>query len=84
MKKTKKLLDEYRFPGFRPLAAIKGKFGDPKARIITLVRIQKKLYAVVAAPLIASSMTARSGKSGIFPAVMPASIWNSKCGGLIA
>jgi len=35
MKKIKRLLDEYRFPGFRPLAVIKGKFGDNKARIIS-------------------------------------------------
>jgi hypothetical protein len=46
MKKTKRLLDEYRFPGFRPSAKIKGKFGDPRALIIPLAR-QKKRYVVV-------------------------------------
>jgi len=46
MRKTKRLLDEYRFPGFRPIAKIMGKFGDSRARIIHLKR-QKKLYAVV-------------------------------------
>jgi hypothetical protein len=42
MRKTKRLLDEYRFPGFRPVAKIKGKFGDSQARIIPLKRSQKK------------------------------------------
>jgi len=46
MRKTKRLLDEYRFPGFRPIAKIMGKFGDSRARIIHLKR-QKKQYAVV-------------------------------------
>lgn len=58
MKKNKKLLDEYRFPGFRPLAVVKGKFGDHKARIVQLVRRQKKLFAAAAEPFIAASMTA--------------------------
>ena len=47
MGKKKRLLDEYRFPGFRPKAEIKGIFGDSKARVIQLVRTQKKRYAVV-------------------------------------
>jgi hypothetical protein len=41
MRETKRLLHEYRFPGFHPAVKIKGKFGDPKARIITLKRRQK-------------------------------------------
>jgi len=58
MKKNKKLLDEYRFPGFRPLAVVKGKFGDNKARIVQLVRRQKKLFAGVVELFIAVSMIA--------------------------
>jgi len=42
MKKQRDLLDEYRFPGFRPRPNIQGIFGDPKARVIRLERIQKK------------------------------------------
>ncbi len=84
MKKTKKLLDEYRFPGFRPKAAVKGKFGDPRARVVSLIRIQKKLSAALAALFTGRSMTVKSDASGICPAAMPASIWISKCGGLIA
>jgi len=44
MRKTKRLLDEYRFLGFRPNAKIKGKFGDSRARIILLERRQKKRH----------------------------------------
>ncbi len=58
MKKIKKLLDEYRFPGFRPLAVVKGKFGDNKARIVQLVRRQKKLLAAFAELLTAVSTIA--------------------------
>lgn len=58
MKKNKKLLDEYRFPGFRPLAVVKGKFGDNKARIVRLIRRQKKLFAAVAELSIEASMIA--------------------------
>lgn len=80
MKKIKKLSDVYAFPGFRPLSAIKGIFGDNKARIITLVRSQKKLSAGVVAHLTKASMTARLGGSGIYLAAMSGSIWRSKCG----
>lgn len=83
MKKNKKLLDEYRFPGFRPLATIKGKFGDNKARIIRLVRRQKKLFADVAELFIEVSMTAKPDWSGICPAATPESILKLKRGGLI-
>jgi len=41
MEKRRRLLDEYRFPGFSPRAEIKGIFGDPKARVIRLKRTQK-------------------------------------------
>ena len=49
MRKTKRLLDGYRFSDFHPAIKIKRKFGDPKARIITLRRRQKKQDVVVAA-----------------------------------
>jgi len=45
MRKKRRLLDEYRFPGFRPRAEIKGIFGDPRARLIRLRRVQKKQFA---------------------------------------
>jgi hypothetical protein len=81
MGKIKKLLDEYRFSGFRPLAGVKGKFGDNKARVIRLARLQKKLSAAVAGAFIRVFTTGRPGKSGICQRAMPGSIWSSRCGG---
>lgn len=40
--KRKRLLDAYRFPGFRPHEMVKGVFGDHTARVITLLRRSKK------------------------------------------
>ena len=59
MKTKKTLNDLYSFPGFRAHSKLKGMFGDSPARIVTLVRRQKKRYAVHAARSLASSMTAR-------------------------
>ena len=48
-RKPKHILDAYRFPFFRPLEKIRGRFGDSKARVITLVRRSKKQSATLAA-----------------------------------
>jgi hypothetical protein len=47
-KRARRLIDAYAFPGFRPRARVRGVFGDPKARIVTLVRRSKKRAAVSA------------------------------------
>jgi len=80
MEKNRKLLDEYRFPGFRPMAKIKGIFGDPKARVITLRRTQKKRYATVAVQCIEAITTRRRDVYEICLAGMPEYIWKWKCG----
>ena len=41
----RRLTDAYAFWGFRPCARVCGVFGDPKARIVTLVRRAKKQSA---------------------------------------
>jgi len=38
----RQLRDAYRFPGFVPAATVRGVFGDPLARVVTLRRRQKK------------------------------------------
>ncbi len=43
MRKPRRLDDTFRFPGFRPEATVRGIFGDPKARIVRLLRRGKKL-----------------------------------------
>jgi hypothetical protein len=42
MRKPRRLDDAFRFPGFRPEATVRGIFGDPKARILRLLRRGKK------------------------------------------
>ena len=44
-KKSKRLLDAYRFAGFRPVATLRGVFGDSHARVVRLVRRSKKRSA---------------------------------------
>ena len=41
-KHARQLTDAYAFPGFRLLRSVRGVFGDPKARIVRLVRRSKK------------------------------------------
>ena len=48
MGRIKRLQDVYRFPGFVPLAQVRGVFGDPRAVVITLCRRRKKRAAASA------------------------------------
>ncbi|PIP27627.1 MAG: hypothetical protein COX30_00865 [Candidatus Moranbacteria bacterium CG23_combo_of_CG06-09_8_20_14_all_39_10] len=80
MKKIKKLQDEYRFPGFYPRAVIKGKFGDHTAKVIQLIRRQKKLFVDVVEQGVKASMIVKSKLSGICHAVMPGFIYQWKYG----
>ncbi len=68
-------MDEYRFSGFRPVAKIKGKFGDSKARIITLKRCQKKQHVVIAEPFIKAIMTTKQDLFVIYHVVVNGFIW---------
>jgi hypothetical protein len=81
MGKKRKLLDEYRFPGFRPRAEIQGVFGDPKARVIKLKRTQKKQYAGVVARFIGVITTGRCDGYGIYHVEMHGYIWKWRFGG---
>ena len=75
MRKPKRLLDEYQFPGFRPIAKIKGKFGDSQARIIPLVRRQKKRYVVIVERAISIIMTVKRVGFEIYRVVQSEFIW---------
>lgn len=66
MRRTRRLTDAYRFVGFTPQQMVVGIFGDPKARIIKLNRIEKKHVARNAERSIMVFMTARSVVSAIF------------------
>ena len=60
MSKVKSLVDEYSFAGFRPKRRVKGIFGDSYARVIELVRRQKKLNVGNVAKAIEASIAERS------------------------
>lgn len=85
-KRTKalKLEDTYCFPGFRPKATIKGIVGDPKARVITLQRREKKRLAVPVAKFREHSTTKSSDTFGISPAETFGFIWTFPSVALLA
>ncbi len=80
MAKKRRLLDEYRFPGFCPRAGIKGIFGEPRAHVITLKRSQKKLYAVVVARHNGVTTTRRCDVFGTYHAERCRYIWRPGSG----
>ena len=68
MRKTKRLWDAYRFPGFTPEHGVSGIFGDPKALVIKLRRRGKKRFAGPADGHTGRFTIARFVGCGIFPA----------------
>lgn len=46
MKTKTTLASLYSFPGFKAMANLKGIYGDPESRIITLKRCQKKQFVL--------------------------------------
>jgi hypothetical protein len=78
--KKRRLRDAYRFPGFRPVDDLRGVFGDPYARVVTLVRRSKKRRAVRVDD---SSPVGTIEGSGVFEILGPAIcgyIWSSRYG----
>ena len=59
MKHHKTLQALFSFPGFRAKQTLLGKFGDPKIRIIELVRRKKQHYAQIATHRVVLTMTSR-------------------------
>jgi hypothetical protein len=80
-RKRKRLLDAYRFPGFRPLDELHGIFGDPRARVIPLVRRSKKPSAGIAVERMQVGTTGARGERETCPAATRGSTWSSKCVG---
>jgi hypothetical protein len=73
MGKLKRLQDVYKFPGFTPMAEVRGVFGDPWAVVITLRRRQKKRAAGSAGVGVALSMTNGRGAFATSPVATGAS-----------
>jgi len=80
MKRIKQLCDAYRFQGFRPLKTLKGLFGDPVARIITLRRRGKKRFVGVVERFGGLSTTEERGWFGTSLAGICGFIWRWNCG----
>jgi hypothetical protein len=76
----RRLSDTYRFTGFRALEPIKGVFGDPRARVVTLVRRSKKRPAMPAVEFNPAGTTESSEGSAICRAEIPAYTWTSRFG----
>jgi hypothetical protein len=58
MKSTRTLSELFSFKGFRAKATLTGKFGDPKARIVTLVRRKKRISALAVERVTVATMIA--------------------------
>jgi len=82
--KRRRLRDAYRFPGFRPMEEVRGVFGDPHARIVTLARRSKKRHAEHADASIPGGMIASFAARAIFRPAACASSWSSRCDAFIA
>ena len=77
--KRRRLTDGYTFPGVRALTTVRGVFGDPRVRVVTLIRRTKKRFAALAVVQTAAGMIAEPGAFAISPAATRASIskWRS-------
>jgi hypothetical protein len=84
MQKHKRLWDAYRFPGFSPAHTLLGIFGDPRARVICLLRKGKKLFAVLVAFFIVPSTTGRPAGFGICPVRTSGFTWKWKSAEFLA
>ena len=72
----------YSFPGFQAHARFKsGVKGDPHARVVALVRRQKKASALGVGGDPPRSTTAGSTASAIWTAAVPGSTWTSSIDG---
>lgn len=80
MQKNRRLQDEYRFPGFRPQATVKGIFGDAHARVVVLKRRQKKRHAEAVGRSTEVFTTVRSSESEIYAVAANVFIWIWKSG----
>jgi hypothetical protein len=78
MGKLRRLQDVYRFPGFIPMAEVRGVFGDPWAVVITLRRRRKKRAAGCADGVAAPSTINGRDASAISPLATGGSTSNSR------
>ena len=75
MVKISRLEDAYSFPGFRALPKLSGVFGDSFARVITLIRRQKKRHVAPVVEYIKVFTTGKLDGYETSPVAGFASIW---------
>ena len=75
MKRIQTLSALFSFPGFRARSRLHGVFGDPHARLVTLVRRKKRRCARVVERGTGPSTTARRAGCGILMPPAGASTW---------
>jgi hypothetical protein len=75
--RKRRLWDAYRFPGFTPSATVRGIFGDPQTRVITLTRRSKKRDAGRVACCITRGTIAIPTEREISRVGRTGSTWNS-------
>src|SRR5512135_2096321 len=80
MRKPRRLDDAYRFTGFRPEPTFRGVFGDPKARILRLLRPGKKRPAGPVGGRSEPTTTARPVACATSPGATPVCTWRSRSG----
>ena len=80
-KRAKRLWDTYGFEGFRPLPMVRGVFGDPKGRVVSLVRRSKKRFVAAAANGNVVGTTVECARSEICHVAIPGCTWSSRCAG---
>jgi hypothetical protein len=78
MAKHKRLWDLYRFPGFYPEHTVSGIYGDPKARVIGLIRRGKKRSAGPVVVFTMLSTTEKREEFAIFPVATCGFTWTWK------
>jgi hypothetical protein len=84
MRKQRRLEDAYRFIGFRPDPQVRGIFGDPKARVVRLLRRGKKRPVGPVGGAGELSTTARPVEYATSPVATLGCTWSSRCGEWLA
>ena len=84
MQKPRRLDDTFRFPGFRPEATVRGIFGDPKARILRLLRRGKKRPVDRVDGGTERYTIARPVEYATSPVATLGCTWSSRCGVCLA
>ena len=70
-KRKRRLWDTYAFPGFHPKPTVRGVFGDPKARVVTLTRRSKNQFAAAVVARILAGTTGSGDERAICPVATP-------------